>query len=114
MYYIIRKRVTLTFGISRAARSRRIRQLLGFWIVFLGSGSFLYGGIATDANWMMVAGLLGIIASVAMLIWIGSVIRPVKRLASGEFAMRGCGPEFLASIENEIRSPQKDLLVPSA
>ena len=113
-YFIIRKPVTLTFGISPAARSRRIRQHLGFWMVFLGSIAAMYGGIMSDTNWMMFVGLFGIIACVVALLWIGSVLRPVKRLSSGEFAMRGCGPEFLASIEDDIRTARGSAFVPGA
>lgn len=111
-HFIFRKRIALTFGLSSSARERRFRQHVAFWIIFLGSFASLFAGINWSLDWMVPLGLVGIFACVISLLWIGSIIRPVKRLSSGEIAMRGCGPDFLASLEKEIHAGHSSDLFP--
>ena len=98
VYLIARKRIRITYGLAPEVRQRIIQRASFSWLVFVVSGVVMFWGVMNDEVPLGIAGMLFLIASLVAVIAFSAVIKVVRIKPSGEFVIRGCSSEFLASI----------------
>ncbi len=99
VYFIVRKQVKVTFGLSAAAKKKRTIGYLGFWAVFLGGGALVAAGIAEDSVAFGGVGALAFVGSLVLLVVISNMLT-VKRVSpDGVFLIKGVNPQLLREIQ---------------
>jgi hypothetical protein len=104
VYFIVRKQCQITYSIGAAARARKTRNVLISTAVFVGSVLLCIFLFAND--WIGV-GLLFVVIAFAGLIAIAFSARDLAAIKhkDGQFWIKGCGPEFLASLASDHSAP---------
>jgi len=99
---ILQKKATLTYSLSRPVRAGYMKKTTFSLSVFLlGLGLMIYSFGNDSSSWQMA----GVICGIAML-FLGLILAvvlskaiSVKKYQDGWFSIKGCSPEFLASLE---------------
>lgn len=98
VYLIARKRIRITYGLAPEVRQRIVLRASFSWLVFVVSGVLMFWGFINDEVPLGFASMFFLIASLVAVIAFSTVLKVVRIKPSGEFVIRGCSSEFLASI----------------
>ena len=97
LYFILRKKCTLTFGVSAALRKRRRKVVLVKCLLALGLFIAMPFAAGTDSTPLIVTTIiLFLIAVIA--IFVGNSWLRVTSFRDKKFSFRGASPEFLQSL----------------
>lgn len=99
---ILQKKATLTYSLSRSVRVGYLKKTTFSLSVFvLGLVLMIYSFGNESSSWQM-AGIIGGISMLFLGLILAVVLSraiSVKKYQDGWFSIKGCSPEFLASIE---------------
>ncbi len=98
VYLIARKRIRITYGLAPEVRQRIIMRSSLSWLVFIVSAVLMFWGFMNDEIPLGIASMIFLIGSLVAVIVFSAVLKVVRVKPSGEFVIRGCSPEFLASL----------------
>jgi len=99
---ILQKKATLTYSLSRPVRSGYLKKSAFSLALFFFGVLLLIYSIGSDNPTLQMPGIvtaiLMLVVGLVLLVVLGKAIA-VKRHQDGWFAIKGCSPEFLASLE---------------
>lgn len=96
----LQKKAQLTYNICRAKRNRQLRFGAFSLLATFGGIGLMISALSFEqwGNALVISGIVLLIGGLVMAA-ISSVALTVKRYKDGEFWIKGCSPEFLASLD---------------
>jgi hypothetical protein len=98
VYFIVRKRCEITYGLSATMKSKYLTRRLIALIVALGAFAGIF--VAGNMDYLMVAILSGVVAVMALAVAVvGTAPLSAANHVNGRFWVKGCSREFLSRID---------------